>query len=354
VAVVVVVLALGGCDRRERSRNAGGSLREADLPATTSAPNVYRFASSEQSLADARKAVKEERWDQALAASSALLRQQPANVEAQSLNHQAALELPSQQHYNEVVRAAQAGEVGSAVKHYRQIAEASMYRVKARAPVEKLRDAYLDGQDTAVTALARAGRCDDGKRLARTAGDLFPEAHGRFDDVLASCRPAPAAAKPTTVADERPAPAPVATREEPRPPPPTAVVASVPATPPPAPAPAPAPVAPIPPPPPDKPQVVALTAIEGQMIAGEKEIHLPPSISQALRGRGVNQAILVVKLCIDAGGSVTQADVTKSCGFAEADQSVAAKVREWRFRPYLVKGQAVPVCAVKLFRYVIE
>ena len=50
--MALIVLALGGCDRRERSRNAGGSLREADPPATTSAPNVYRFASSEQSLAD--------------------------------------------------------------------------------------------------------------------------------------------------------------------------------------------------------------------------------------------------------------------------------------------------------------
>ena len=146
--LVVVVGALAGattgCDKRGRTRNSAGSLDEnAAAARPMGSANVYRFTGVEQSLADARKAVQEERWDDAVAATEALLRQQPANTEAQSMNHQARLEAPNQQHFVDFMKAASAGEVPSAVKQYRQIAEGSLYRDKARIAYEKLRSGYI-------------------------------------------------------------------------------------------------------------------------------------------------------------------------------------------------------------------
>jgi len=87
---VVLVLALTGCDKRQR-KTSSGSLLEGDTPEPTG--TVYRFVGVEQSLADARKAAQDEHWDQALAASDALLREQPNNAEAQTINNRARLEL---------------------------------------------------------------------------------------------------------------------------------------------------------------------------------------------------------------------------------------------------------------------
>jgi TonB family protein len=90
------------------------------------------------------------------------------------------------------------------------------------------------------------------------------------------------------------------------------------------------------------------------MVAGEREIHMPPAILHDLRRTGNTQPVVVVKLCVDSAGAVSSVDVTKSCGNAAGDDSIVSKVRAWRFRPYTVNGAAVPVCTVKLFRYIID
>src|SRR5215813_8716214 len=90
-ALVLLVLALTGCEKQRQRRTSGGSLLDGDNPEPTG--TVYRFVGVEQSLADARKAVQEEHWDTALAASDALLREQPNNAEAQTINNRARLEL---------------------------------------------------------------------------------------------------------------------------------------------------------------------------------------------------------------------------------------------------------------------
>jgi protein TonB len=204
--------------------------------------------------------------------------------------------------------------------------------------------------------------------LVRLGGEWFPESQGRLDDVIAGCRqvarpPSSAlpevtearAALPTLPALPAPPskPALVEKPQEPRAAEKDTRLASVGPAPVVAPAPTPTP-APAPAPALAKPQVVPLTAIESQMIAGEREIHLPPDILPALKNRGIKQAVIMIKLCIDDGGQVTSADVTKSCGYAEADQAVARKLREWKFRPYMVNGQRLAVCSMKLFRYIIE
>jgi TonB family protein len=392
LSIALAGVAIAGCDRRDRARGSSTSLREAEAPAAMgTATNVYRFVGVEQALGEARRAVQEERWADAVAATDELLRQQPQNSEAQSLNHQAKLELPNLAHYQTFTRAAQANEVAAALKAYHQINEGSVYREKGRVPLEKLRASYLDGEEASARALTREGRCDDARRLARVGAEWFPDARGRLDDVVAGCKPAPTPA-PVTVAKVT-TPPPTSTRpaviETAQPAtralepatrtPPSAVVATLPATtaphpttptvqrtavastapaaPTPAPAaPTPAPAAPTPTPAPAAvaAQTVPMSSIENQMIAGDKEIHLPPAAIQALSQKGQHQTILMAKLCVNTSGAVSSVDVTKSSGSADADRSVADKIHEWRFKPYLLNGQAVPVCTVKMFRYIIE
>lgn len=109
-----------------------------------------------------------------------------------------------------------------------------------------------------------------------------------------------------------------------------------------------------PPAPPAAPKVVQFDTIASAMISGEKEIHLPTAALQILSNQGIKQTVVMIKFCVDAAGSVSTVDVAKSSGLSEADANGVAKVREWKFRPYMVNGGAVTVCAAKMFRYVIE
>src|SRR5687768_11167921 len=94
IAVVLscTIVLLAACEKRGRTKNSSDSALFEEGAVTTT--NAYRFKSVDLSLQDARKAVKEERWDDALAASTAALEKQPGNVEAKAFSAQARQEGP--------------------------------------------------------------------------------------------------------------------------------------------------------------------------------------------------------------------------------------------------------------------
>jgi protein TonB len=113
-----------------------------------------------------------------------------------------------------------------------------------------------------------------------------------------------------------------------------------------------APPPPPPPPPPAPPQNVPPTLLEGSRIAGEKQI-IPDDVTKTeIQRSGKDKIIGSFKLCINAGGEVTNVTMLKSSGFAAYDQKIQGKMRgEWKYRPYAVNGKAVPVCTAVTFIY---
>jgi TonB family protein len=104
----------------------------------------------------------------------------------------------------------------------------------------------------------------------------------------------------------------------------------------------------------EKPAAVPINAIDKQMIAGEREIHLPPPVLHAMQDKGLTRAIIAIKLCISSKGEPTSVELIRGSGYAEADQNVIKKVNDWRFTPYTVSGKAVPVCTAVMFNYSID
>jgi protein TonB len=100
-----------------------------------------------------------------------------------------------------------------------------------------------------------------------------------------------------------------------------------------------------------KPQAVPITAVEKQLIAGVREPPLPADAKQLMYKQGIKSPVIMIKLCINASGAPTSVDLVKGSGFADADQNVISHVRDWRFKPYTVNGQPVPVCTAIMFRY---
>jgi len=99
-------------------------------------------------------------------------------------------------------------------------------------------------------------------------------------------------------------------------------------------------------------KVVPMVILELWRIGDERDMHLPTDILAAVRGKG--RLIVLIKLCVAADGIPSAVVIGRSSGRDDVDRFAVARTREWRFRPFLVEGRAMPVCSVKLFRWIVS
>ena len=93
--------------------------------------------------------------------------------------------------------------------------------------------------------------------------------------------------------------------------------------------PAPPEARPPPPPPPPRAKVVVPTAMT--KVAGKN-----PSIPRGASGD------VAAKLCVDEAGRVTSVNILRAA--SEVRDSVTAGLKQWRYKPYVEGGRAIPVC----------
>jgi hypothetical protein len=412
IRLLVALGLVAGCERRERTRNSQLAGDEAALE--PSEPRwqrsaTYRFVSTEQTLADARRAAAEERWSDAAGAAEALLAAQPDRSEARTLDEQARLEGPNQARFRAFEKAAAASDLVVASRHYHALAPGSRYHERARVRFEKARDAWIDSQEADARAFAQRNRCDDARRVVRTSLELFPEARARLEAAASGCRLHPEAKpearagversarggeeKPGTDADGiagaggsgvgtgggggavgaggavtslGPASVAAAGAHEAVP----AAVAPAGATPaagaaPVAPAPTPATPLPAPRATPAPSTTVATgvaTAVrkvpagdlEALRVAGTRKPDLAAGAKGIAHRDGVRIVQMAVSLCLSERGEPTSVALKVASEYGDANDKLVADVRRWRFRPYLEDGLPVPVCTAYLFRYQVD
>jgi TonB family protein len=140
----------------------------------------------------------------------------------------------------------------------------------------------------------------------------------------------------------------------PEPPPvePVAVVAPKPepeklVLPPPAPVPVPVPAPPAPKA--ELARAVVPPATLRALLASSTPIDAPESLPMEMARSNTKSAKTTVKVCIGTGGEVETVSMIKASGFASYDDRVLAGVRGWRYRPYVVGGNAVPACSAVVF-----
>jgi TonB family protein len=108
----------------------------------------------------------------------------------------------------------------------------------------------------------------------------------------------------------------------------------------------------LPPPPPPRELAVPAAALEASRVAGEREILPLAETRDAIAHDGRTRAVVAIKVCVDARGRVESATVLKSSGYPAYDQHLRTTiVGTWRYRPYLVNGTAMPVCAAVTLTY---
>ncbi len=367
LALVGLLLALSSaaCDERGRTRNSGGTATlETERVARR---NIYRFVDVDKALADAKKAVSEERWDDVAAAAAELLAREPGHLEGRRLADLAAFEGPNLTRFTELRKALEERTVSLVAASFHAIGDGSRYQELARPDYEKVREQWVLVREADARSLVRAGRCRDAHRVARSANDLFPEMRPRLDVAAGNCRPAtnqdepdpeppPAASAPVAslqpVPETPPEPEPLAEAE------PTPEAAPEPPSPTPAPPPPPTPVVPPPPPPlpaaPARPAMITPTDLEPYRNAGEKRPALTAGARMIATRDRVKQIAVGIGLCVSAAGLPTSVELLRPSDYNDANEKIVDDVKKWRFRPVLVDGKPSAVCTRLVFLYQLE
>ncbi|MFT3700221.1 MAG: hypothetical protein QM831_44160 [Kofleriaceae bacterium] len=99
------------------------------------------------------------------------------------------------------------------------------------------------------------------------------------------------------------------------------------------------------------PQKVSPLALEGLRLAGDKQIMPDDATKEAMQRSGKDRIVGTFEVCLDLAGQVTSTDVTKTTGFPAYDTKIVSGIGQWKFKPWMVDGKAVPVCTAVTFIY---
>lgn len=112
-----------------------------------------------------------------------------------------------------------------------------------------------------------------------------------------------------------------------------------------------------PPPPPPPPSatpplpMVSTRELENGRLSGEPNLVPDEATRAAIAADSKSRVLVSIKVCVDAIGVVSTVNMLYSSGYPAYDDALRDGIRKWRFRPFLRKGQATPVCAVATFDY---
>jgi hypothetical protein len=114
-------------------------------------------------------------------------------------------------------------------------------------------------------------------------------------------------------------------------------------------------VIPLPPPPSrskQRPLVLATSKLlEGKRIAGTTAIVPDDKTKFAMYQAGLSLVESEFRICVDEAGAIESVLPMRSTGFAGYDARLITAMRQWRYSPYQVDGQPVPVCTQIKFKY---
>ena len=110
------------------------------------------------------------------------------------------------------------------------------------------------------------------------------------------------------------------------------------------------------PPPPSrsKKRPLVLTSpklLEGQRLAGTKMVTPDDETKTLIHNSGVSKIVGTFRFCLDETGTPESVLPLRSTGLSRYDARIIAAMREWRYTPYLLDGQPIPICSYVTFIY---
>lgn len=90
---------------------------------------------------------------------------------------------------------------------------------------------------------------------------------------------------------------------------------------------------------------------EGRRISGTKAIAPDDLAKMAIQKSRVDRITGTFRVCLDEAGNVESTLPMRSTGYASYDRKITAGIRTWKYAPYLLDNEAVPMCTAVTFIY---
>ena len=95
----------------------------------------------------------------------------------------------------------------------------------------------------------------------------------------------------------------------------------------------------------DKPLRVSPRILAARRVSGRDPIEPPEPVEALIRDSNATSVAATMMFCLTPSGLARSVAIQKSSGFLAYDRVIFETMRTWRYRPYLVDGKPVPVCA---------
>ena len=102
------------------------------------------------------------------------------------------------------------------------------------------------------------------------------------------------------------------------------------------------------------PKNVAPSVVAALRVSGQPQIDPPADFYDLMRSAGKQKVVVPAELCLSVDGVPTSVELGTSTGSPEYDRKIDREMRAWRYRPYRVDGQPIPVCTVVTFVIVLQ
>src|SRR5262249_40610553 len=196
LAVAVAGLALAVSQpwkKKSPEPSASAEERPAVVVVPDAAPAVVKvipdapppkLSAHDQAIADAKKALLDERWDDALKAAKEAQDRDPSDRTAAILIKQAQTEPANKKLLADFMKAIEAKDLTRALPKLKKTPPASLYL----GPARKAGSDLVAEQVASVKALADAGNCAKAKPLAMQVFDVEPDAAADLAKAAAPCK----------------------------------------------------------------------------------------------------------------------------------------------------------------------
>lgn len=102
------------------------------------------------------------------------------------------------------------------------------------------------------------------------------------------------------------------------------------------------------------------TLLRGLRTSGETQIHPDDMTKTEIIRSGRTKVVASFRVCIGVHGQVSSMQLAKPSGFARYDSALTAGMRDWTYKPYMLKDaktgeeHPIPVCGIVTFIYAMQ
>jgi hypothetical protein len=101
-------------------------------------------------------------------------------------------------------------------------------------------------------------------------------------------------------------------------------------------------------------ELVSCSTPNPRRIVGDACVYPSEHDRQAMVHDGIQRTFASFKVCASATGTIASVTTLRSTRYDDYDRRLVAAIYQWRFLPYLVDGEALPVCSAVTFVYGIQ